>query len=116
MTMLDSDRIAAYAMDDIILYSLAANSKNPAEYVISKEALSIEPYGIMLRKNDPEFKKVVDQAITEVFHTDEITRLYAKWFQAPIPPKGINLNVPLSDKLKAVIAHPTDSGDPAAYL
>ncbi len=116
MTMLDSDRIAAYAMDDIILYSLAANSKNPAEYVISKEALSIEPYGIMLRKNDPEFKKVVDQAIPEVFHTDEITRLYAKWFQAPIPPKGINLNVPLSDKLKAVIAHPTDSGDPAAYL
>ncbi|MBX7229947.1 MAG: amino acid ABC transporter substrate-binding protein [Burkholderiaceae bacterium] len=116
MAMLESDRITAYATDDIILYSLAANSKNPADYVISKEALSVEPYGIMLRKDDSDFKKVVDQAITEVFRSGQIQPLYAKWFQSPLPPKGINLNVPLSEKLKTIFAHPTDSGDPTSYL
>lgn len=115
LAMLDSGRIAAYAMDDIILYGIAANSKSPADYVISKDALSVEPYGVMLRKGDADFKKVVDQAITDVFRSGEIHKLYAKWFQSPIAPKGINLNVPMSDALKAVIARPTDSGDPAAY-
>ncbi|MES2976342.1 MAG: amino acid ABC transporter substrate-binding protein [Pseudomonadota bacterium] len=115
MAMLDSGRIAAYAMDDIILYGMAANARNPAEYVISKEPLSVEPYGIMLRRNDPDFKKLVDQAITDVFRSGEINKLYSKWFLSAIPPKGINLNVPMSDTLKGVIAKPTDSGDPAAY-
>lgn len=115
MAMLDSGRIAAYAMDDIILYSLAAHSKMPAEYVVSSDALSVEPYGIMLRKDDPEFKSLVDEAISEVFRTGEINRLYSRWFQAAIPPKGINLNVPMSDALKKAISRPTSSGDPAAY-
>lgn len=115
LAMLDSGRIAAYAMDDIILYGMAANAKTPSDYVISREALSVEPYGVMLRKGDPDFKKVVDQAITDTFRSGEINKLYAKWFQSPIAPKGINLNVPMSDALKAVIARPTDSGDPAAY-
>lgn len=115
LAMLDSGRIAAYAMDDIILYGMAANAKSPADYVISKEALSVEPYGVMLRKGDADFKKVVDQAITDTFKSGEIHKLYAKWFQSPIAPKGINLNVPMSDALKAVIARPTDSGDPASY-
>lgn len=113
--MVETGRAAAFAMDDILLASLAASSKNPAEYSITKEALSVEPYGIMLRKNDPAFKKVVDSAIEGVFKSGEINRIYAKWFQSPIPPKGVNLNWPMTDQLKHVIAHPTDSGDPAAY-
>ena len=69
----------------------------------------------MMRRDDPEFKKIVDQAIVNVFKSGEINRIYTKWFQSPIPPKNINLNWPMSEQLKKVIAKPTDSGDPAAY-
>ena len=113
--MVETDRAAAFAMDDILLYSLVASAKNPGDYVISSEALSVEPYGIMLRKGDPAFKKVADNAVAAVFKSGEINKIYAKWFQSPIPPKNINLNLPMSDSLKKVIANPTDSGDPAAY-
>jgi glutamate/aspartate transport system substrate-binding protein len=113
--MVETGRAVAFGMDDILLASLAASSKNPSEYSITQEALSVEPYGIMLRRDDPGFKKVVDDAIINVFKSGEINRIYGKWFQAPIPPKGINLNWPMSEQLKKVIAHPTDSGDPAAY-
>lgn len=113
--MVETDRAAAFAMDDILLYSLVANSKTPANYVISTEALSVEPYGIMLRKDDPQFQKVADGAIAATFKSGEINKIYAKWFQSPIPPKNINLNLPMGDALKKVIATPTHSGDPAAY-
>jgi glutamate/aspartate transport system substrate-binding protein len=113
--MVETGRATAFAMDDILLASLAASSKSPNDYTITKEALSVEPYGIMLRRDDPQFKKAVDSAIENVFKSGEINKIYAKWFQSPIPPKGVNLNVPMSDQLKAVIAKPTDSGDPAAY-
>ena len=113
--MVETGRAVAFLMDDILLASLAANSKAPGDYVITKEAVEVEPYGIMMRKDDPEFKKIVDQAIVNVFKSGEINRIYAKWFQSPIPPKGINLNWPMSEQLKRVIAKPTDSGDPAVY-
>jgi glutamate/aspartate transport system substrate-binding protein len=113
--MVETGRAVAFGMDDILLASLAASSKNPSEYSITPEALSVEPYGIMLRREDPGFKKVVDDAIVNVFKSGEINRIYAKWFQSPIPPKGINLNWPMSEQLKKAIAHPTDSGDPVAY-
>jgi glutamate/aspartate transport system substrate-binding protein len=113
--MVETGRAAAFAMDDILLYDLVAKSKAPADYVISAEAISIQPYGIMVRKGDPAFKKVADNAIVAEFKSGDINKLYAKWFQSPIPPKSINLNVPMSDQLKKVIASPTDSGDPSAY-
>lgn len=113
--MVETGRAVAFGMDDILLASLAASSKSPADYSITTEALSIEPYGIMLRREDPAFKKSVDTAVTNLFKSGDINRIYAKWFQSPIPPKGINLNIPMSEQLKAVIAKPTDSGDPAAY-
>jgi len=113
--MVETGRAVAFGMDDILLASLSASSKSPADYTISAEALSVEPYGIMMRRDDPAFKKAVDTAIENVFKSGEINRIYAKWFQSPIPPKGINLNIPMSASLKAVIAKPTDSGEPAAY-
>ncbi len=113
--MVESDRAAAFAMDDILLYSLVAQSKNPAEFYISTVQLSTEPYGIIVRKDDPAFKKVADDAIIAVMKSGEINKIYSKWFLSPIPPKNGNLNVPMSDPLKKVIANPTDSGDPAAY-
>ncbi|MBC3935255.1 transporter substrate-binding domain-containing protein [Undibacterium rugosum] len=113
--MVETGRAVAWVMDDILLISQAANSKSPGDYEISKEALSVEPYGIMLRKEDAAFKKAVDTAISNVLTSGDINRIYHKWFLQPIPPKGISLNLPMSDQLKAVIAKPTDSGEPSAY-
>ncbi len=113
--MVDTGRAAAFFMDDILLYSLVATSKNPGDWVIGSEAYTIEPYGIMLRREDPAFKKVVDNAMVQTFRSGAITGIYEKWFLKPIPPKGVNLNVPMSTQFKNVIANPTDSGDPAMY-
>ncbi len=113
--MVETGRAVAFAMDDILLAGLAANSKSPGDYSISADALSVEPYGIMLRREDPEFQAVVDQAIKNVFSGGDINRIYTKWFMSAIPPKNINLNIPMSAALKQVIASPTNSGDPAAY-
>ena len=113
--MVETGRAVAFAMDDILLYSLVASSKAPAEYVITNEALSVEPYGIMMRKDDPAFKHVVDAAVMNLMKSGEIEKIYNKWFMSPIPPKGINLNLPMSAALKKAVANPTDSGDPAKY-
>jgi glutamate/aspartate transport system substrate-binding protein len=113
--MVETDRAAAFVMDDILLYSLVASSKSPGDYVISADALSVEPYGIMLRRDDAAFKKVVDAEMTRIYKSGEINGIYEKWFLKPIPPKGINLNLPMTDAFKKVVANPTDSGDPAAY-
>jgi glutamate/aspartate transport system substrate-binding protein len=113
--MVESGRAAAFVMDDILLFGLVANSKNPKQFAISQEALSIEPYGIMVRKDDAEFKKLVDEAMTKIYKSGEGAKIYAKWFQKPIPPRNINLNVPMSAQLKKVMANPTSSGDPNDY-
>lgn len=113
--MVETDRAAAFVMDDILLYSLVATSKSPDDYVISPDALSIEPYGIMLRREDPAFKKVVDDEMMTTYKSGAINAIYEKWFLKPIPPKGINLNVPMSAVFKKVVANPTDTGDPAWY-
>ncbi len=113
--MVETGRAVAFAMDDILLYSLVAQARTPSDYAISAEATSVEPYGIMVRKDDAAFKKVVDAAMVQTYKSGAINAIYGKWFQKPVPPKGINLNVPMSDQFKKVIANPTDSGDPAAY-
>jgi glutamate/aspartate transport system substrate-binding protein len=113
--MVETGRAVAFVMDDILLYSLAAQSRSPKDYEISSVALSVEPYGIMVRKDDTAFKKAVDAAMTNIYKSGEINAIYAKWFQKPVPPKGINLNVPMSEQFKKVVQHPTDSGDPKDY-
>ncbi|MBI2509381.1 MAG: amino acid ABC transporter substrate-binding protein [Betaproteobacteria bacterium] len=111
----ETGRAVAFFMDDILLYSLVANSRNPSEWVISADALSVEPYGIMMRKDDAPFKKVVNNAINGLYKSGEINKIYDKWFLKPVPPKGINLNVPMGAQFKKVVAKPTDSGDPNDY-
>jgi glutamate/aspartate transport system substrate-binding protein len=113
--MVDTGRAAAFFMDDILLYSLVANARNPGDWAIGSEAYTVEPYGIMLRREDPAFKKVVDGAVSQLYKSGQINPIYEKWFQKPVPPKGINLNVPMSPQFKKVVANPTDSGDPATY-
>ncbi|QIG95091.1 MULTISPECIES: amino acid ABC transporter substrate-binding protein [unclassified Bradyrhizobium] len=115
--MVETDRAVAFVMDDILLASLVAGSKSPDDYVISKDAFSKpEPYGIMLRKDDAQFKKVVDAATAALYTSAEGEKIYAKWFNQKIPPKGLNLNVPLGPELKKQFTKPSDSPDPDAYL
>ncbi|HYK13775.1 MAG TPA: amino acid ABC transporter substrate-binding protein [Burkholderiales bacterium] len=114
--MVETGRAVAFVMDDILLYTLVAQASNPSDYVISSDALSLpEPYGIMMHKDDAAFKKVADDAMTAVYKSGEINKIYAKWFTSPVPPKGINYNVPMSAQFKNLIANPTSSGDPTVY-
>ena len=114
--MVDTGRAAAFVMDDILLAGLAAGSSNPSQWQVSADALSLpEPYGIMVRKDDPAFKKVVDAAMVNIYKSGEINKIYAKWFTSAIPPKGINLNMPMTATFKNLVANPIDSADPAAY-
>ena len=111
----DTGRAAAFFMDDILLYSLVATSRNPGDWTIGSEAYTVEPYGIMLRRDDPAFKKVVDGAMRSLYKSGRINGIYEKWFLKPIPPKGVNLNVTMSAQFRKVVANPTDSGDPKTY-
>jgi glutamate/aspartate transport system substrate-binding protein len=113
--MVETGRAVAFVMDDILLASLAASSQRPGDYAISANALSVEPYGIMVRKDDKTFKAVADRAMQNVYKSGQINAIYEKWFQKPVPPKGINLNLPMSAAFKKVVGAPTDSGDPKAY-
>lgn len=98
--LVESDRADAFGMDDILLYGLRASSKNPAELAVVGESVQVEPYAIMLRKDDPAFKKLVDDTLIALMTSGEFEALYQKWFLSPIPPKGINLNAPMSKELK----------------
>jgi glutamate/aspartate transport system substrate-binding protein len=114
--MVETDRAAALVMDDVLIASFIAGAKEPDIYVISPDAFSKpEPYGIMLRRDDAPFKKVVDAATADVYTSGEGQKLYDKWFMAKIPPKGLNLNTPISKELKAEFAKPSDSPDPDSY-
>jgi glutamate/aspartate transport system substrate-binding protein len=108
--MVETDRAAAFVMDDILLAGLVANSKNPKDYVIVGETLRVEPYGVMMRKDDPQFKKLVDDTLSGLMKSGEAEKLYNKWFMSPIPPKGANLNLPVSPKLREAFQNPTDKG------
>ncbi len=99
--MVENSRAVAFAMDDILLFGLAANAKNPAEWEVIGDALQVEPYAVMVRKGDPEFKKLVDDTIAGLIKSGEFEKLYKKWFQSPIPPRGANLNLPMNDELRA---------------
>jgi glutamate/aspartate transport system substrate-binding protein len=114
--MVENDRAVAFVMDDILLAAFAVGSKDPEAYVISSDAFSKpEPCGIMLRKDDPAFKKVVDDATAALYQSPEGPKLYDKWFMQKIPPKGLNLNVPMGAELRHEFTKPSDSSDPDAY-
>lgn len=104
--LLETGRADAFVMDDNILAGLIVNSKDPSQYEVVGESLSTEPIAIMFRKNDPAFKKVVDDAVISMMKSGEITKLYNKWFMAPIPPRNVAVNMPMSEALKDAIAHP----------
>jgi ABC-type amino acid transport substrate-binding protein len=108
MLLVDNGRALAFAMDDILLFGLMANAKNPAEWEVVGESLQVEPYACMLRKNDPQFKALVDGVITSMMKSGQFEKLYSKWFTSPIPPKNINLNLPMSQQLRDNVKAPSD--------
>ena len=105
---LETGRAVAFMMDDALLYGEMAKARKPGDWIVTVTAQSKEAYGCMLRKDDPAFKKVVDAALTKALTSGEAEKIYAKWFLNPIPPKGLNLNMPLSDEMKAAFKAPND--------
>lgn len=111
-----TDRAVAFAMDDILLAGFKANAKSSGDYVISDFSLSKpEPYGIMMRRDDPAFKAIADKATAALYKSDEGKALYDKWFTKPINKAGLNLNYPMPEAMKKSFAKPSDSPDPASY-
>jgi glutamate/aspartate transport system substrate-binding protein len=106
--LLESGRADAFVMDGQILAGLVSKSKNPADFKIVGEPLSVEPIAIMYRKDDPGFKKAVDDSIKALAKSGEAAKLYDKWFMQPIPPANTKVNLPASDATKAAWANPTD--------
>jgi len=106
--LLTTGRADAFVMDDNILAGNIVNAQNPADFKIVGETLSEEPIAIMLRKDDPNFKKVVDDAVKDMMKSGELEKLYNKWFLAPIPPRNVTVNMPMTPSLKNAIANPND--------
>lgn len=110
LLLLETGRAAAFSTDEILLYSLRANAANPKQFKVVGELLSEEPYGIMVRKDDPSFKALGDDILRGLFKDGSYGRIYAKWFTSPIPPKGVNLELPMSPEVRAIVANPSDRG------
>lgn len=105
---LESGRAVAFMMDDALLAGERAKAKKPDDWVIVGKPQSEEAYGCMLRKNDPEFKKLIDEAIAQAQTSGEATKWFEVWFKQPIPPKNLNMNFDLSDEMKATFKEPND--------
>jgi glutamate/aspartate transport system substrate-binding protein len=110
MQLLATDRANAFIMDDILLAGQIANQPNPGDYVILAESLRTEPYGPMIRKDDPQFKGLVDKSLGAYYKSPEMQKTYAKWFTSPIPPRNVNLNFPMTPAIKEALANPNDKG------
>jgi len=106
--ILQSGRVAAFMMDDVLLSGSRMLAPNPSDWVVVGTPQSFEAYGFMMRKDDPGFKQVVDGAMTGLMRSGEINTLYAKWFMKPVPPKNISFDLPESDQIKKAYAHPND--------
>ncbi|MBA2351563.1 MAG: glutamate/aspartate ABC transporter substrate-binding protein [Burkholderiales bacterium] len=106
--MLESGRAAAFMMDDALLFGEIAKARKPGDWAVVGKPQSFEAYGCMLRKDDPQFKKVVDAALADLMKSGQINKIYAKWFTSPVPPKGLNLDFPMSPELQALFKNPND--------
>jgi ABC-type amino acid transport substrate-binding protein len=106
--MLESGRAVAYMMDDVLLAGTRSLTANPADWVIVGTPQSSEAYGFMMRNGDPAFRQLVDETMSGLMKSGAIEALYAKWFEKPVPPRGINFEFPMSAQLRALYAAPND--------
>lgn len=107
----ENNKASAFVMDGVLLAAQVAFSKKPDDYLVSSETFGPpEPYGILMRKGDEPFQKLVNDTLRQLFVSGEINRIYDKWFMAPLPPEGRNFNLPISAELQATF------DDPQEYL
>lgn len=100
----------AFVLDDAVLAGLLAGLPDRDQYRLLDDNFGLEPYAIGLRKDDPDFKKLVDDALIVMMGSGELERLYEKWFMSPIPPNKVNLRIPMSDMLRGMLRNPSDAG------
>lgn len=112
LQLVERGEAVAVALDDILLYGLRANAENPAALEVVGDMLQVEPYGCMVRRDDPGFKQLVDGTLARLMKSGEFSRLYSRWFESPIPPKGVSLNMPMSEALRANLLALSDQPAP----
>ena len=110
MQLVANGRADAFILDDVLLAGQIANLSNPDDFMILDASLSKEPYGPMFRKDDPQFKALVDETILEMIRSGRLAELYKTWFEKPIPPKNVNLAFPMNQTTKDLFAHPNSDG------
>ncbi len=98
--LVENDRATAFGMDDILLFGLIPTAKNPGDFEVVADSLQVEPYACMLRKDDPQFKQLVDGVIGDMMKSGAFARLYDKWFMQPIAPRNVALGLPMSEQLQ----------------
>lgn len=109
-SMVVSRQADAFVLDEPILAGLLANSPDAGKLKLLEENFGFEPYGIGMRRDDPEFKKLVDDTIVGMMKSGELEKLYNKWFMSPIPPNNVNLQIPMSEMLRELLRNPSDAG------
>jgi glutamate/aspartate transport system substrate-binding protein len=106
--LVETGRASAWMEDDILIAGFRANAKNPADFKLLDQSYPSDPYALMIRKDDQQFKILVDETLAGLMHSGEFEKLYTQWFERPIPPRAINIQLPMSDALKRAIAEPND--------
>jgi glutamate/aspartate transport system substrate-binding protein len=107
--MMRDGRASAFVMDGILLAAMIANADDPEKYSLSTDAFGTsEPYGLMMRRDDVEFKTAINDALSQIFKSGEIKGIYDKWFMSPIPPQGVNLRLPVSEALQKAFLTPSE--------
>lgn len=104
----ETGRAVAFVMDEPLVYGAKAKARNPDDYVVTGTPLAFENYACMMRRDDPAFKALVDKTVAHLETSGEAAKLYDKWFMQPVPPRGVNLNYPMSQEMKELFAHPND--------
>ncbi|MFC3109791.1 amino acid ABC transporter substrate-binding protein [Undibacterium arcticum] len=105
---IEQGKADAFPMDDVLLYSLRSTAKNPATFTVLGDPLSVEPYSLMLRKDDPAFKKLVDREMVRLINEGEFQKMYSYWFTQPTGPKGTNMSMPMGYLLRDSLRYPSD--------
>jgi len=106
--LVETGRARAWMEDDVLLAGFRANAKSPADFKLLDKSYPSDPYALMIRKDDPQFKALVDEALAQLMRSGEFEKLYTQWFERPIPPKGVNMDLPMSDALRHDIKEPND--------
>jgi glutamate/aspartate transport system substrate-binding protein len=106
--LVETGRASAWMEDDVLLAGFRANAKSPADFKLLDKSYPSDPYALMIRKDDAQFKALVDETLAQLMRAGEFEKLYIQWFERPIPPKGVNMDLPMSDALKHDIKQPND--------